>query len=181
VQRLSRQNLVRQIAQEGFSNGSANGPARLFLAVFKPRRTKALRQLPLGVKLVDLDSVSDDRGALIAAEWDRHIPFEVRRCFVVFDVPSSELRGAHAHRNCHQFLIALGGSVSVQVSDGHRVSDLTLERANIGLYMPPMTWGTQTNYSPTTALLVLASHEYDSSDYIREYAEFVRLSQRLDV
>ena len=140
-----------------------------------------MRQLPLGVKLVDLDSVSDHRGELIAAEWLRHIPFEVKRCFVVFDVPNSELRGAHAHRNCHQFLIALGGSVSVQVSDGQCVSDLTLERANLGLYMPPMTWGTQTNYSPTTALLVLASHNYDANDYIREYSEFVRLSQRLEI
>ena len=132
-----------------------------------------MRGLPRGVRLVTLDRAVDQRGSLVSAEWERHVPFQVRRCFLVYGVPSSELRGAHAHRECHQFLIAIGGSVSVDVSDGHREAALTLDSPDIGLYMPPMTWGTQHNYSPTTTLLVLASHAYDPKDYIRNYADFV--------
>jgi hypothetical protein len=125
-----------------------------------------------GVRLVELDHATDLRGALVAGERSRHVPFDVNRFFLVFDVPSAEARGAHAHKTCHQFLVALGGSVNVIISDGTLSQEIILDQSNFGLHMPPMTWGTQYNYSPQTTLLVLASHPYDPTDYLRDFDEF---------
>lgn len=127
-----------------------------------------------GVRLVELDQAIDLRGSLVAGELSRHIPFDISRFFLVFDVPSAEARGAHAHKTCHQFIIALGGSVKIVVNDGKSTQEIVMNQPNLGLYMPPMTWGTQYNYSPHTTLLVLASHPYDAGDYLRDFDEFVR-------
>jgi acetyltransferase-like isoleucine patch superfamily enzyme/dTDP-4-dehydrorhamnose 3,5-epimerase-like enzyme len=123
--------------------------------------------------LVELKTASDIRGSLVAAEASKEIPFSPKRVFLVHDVPSMEARGAHAHKTCHQFLICVSGSVSVIVDDGISKFDYSLERPNQGLYMPPMTWGTQYKYSHDAVLLVLASHVYDTDDYIRSYDEFI--------
>lgn len=120
-----------------------------------------------------LTSVVDMRGSLVAGEIDKHIPFSPRRFFVVHDVPSREIRGEHAHRECEQYMVCVAGSVRAVVDDGTRRVEHVLDRPGRGLYMPPLTWGTQYDYSPDAILLVLASHEYDAEDYIRDYDEFL--------
>jgi acetyltransferase-like isoleucine patch superfamily enzyme/dTDP-4-dehydrorhamnose 3,5-epimerase-like enzyme len=129
-----------------------------------------------GVTLVDLPHVADIRGSLTVGEFSRSVPFDPKRYFMVFDVPSVETRGAHAHRECHQFLVCARGKVSVVADDGTRREEYVLDRPNLGLHLPPMVWGTQYKYSADAVLLVFASHYYDASDYIRDYDEFLALA-----
>jgi len=91
----------------------------------------------------------------------------------VFDVPGKDVRGEHAHRRCHQFLVCLRGSLSVVVDDGQASEEIALDRPSIGLYLPPMVWAVQYRYSADALLLVFASDPYDASDYIRDYDEFL--------
>ena len=127
------------------------------------------------VTLHRLPLVTDLRGSLSVGEIGQHVPFAVERYFLVFDVPSVETRGEHAHRQCHQFLICVAGSVAAVADDGKNRQEFLLNRPNLGLHLPPMTWGTQYKYSKDAVLLVLASHHYASSDYIRNYDDFMRL------
>ncbi|MDO5624837.1 MAG: WxcM-like domain-containing protein [Pseudomonadota bacterium] len=126
-----------------------------------------------GVRFHVMREVRDMRGDLCAAEFGADFPFQVRRSFLVYNVPSAEVRGEHAHRQCEQFLMAVQGSVHVVVDDGHRREEFRLDRRNQGLYLPPMVWGTQYRYSEDAVLLVLASHAYDPADYVRDYAQFL--------
>lgn len=135
-------------------------------------------QSPSGFRLIDLPRVIDARGNLTAGEFEREIPFVPCRYFVVYQVPLVESRGEHAHRQCHQFLICVRGRITVLGDDGKRREEYLLDRPDVGFYMPPMTWGTQYNYSPDAVLLVFASHYYDSGDYIRSYDEFLSLAGR---
>jgi acetyltransferase-like isoleucine patch superfamily enzyme len=128
-----------------------------------------------GVSLHKMPRVADIRGSLTVGEFERSVPFPVRRYFMVFDVPSVETRGEHAHRECHQFLICVRGNCSVVADDGHNRQEFLLNAPDIGVYLPPMVWGIQYKYSPDATLLVFASHYYESSDYIRDYSEFRRL------
>lgn len=125
-----------------------------------------------GVTLHRLREVKDLRGAVSVAELEPALPFAPKRVFTVHDVPSREIRGAHAHRSCHQFLVCVHGSCSVGVDDGVNRLELRLEDSSTGVCVPPMTWATQYAYSADAVLLVLASHAYDPADYIRDYAEF---------
>lgn len=126
-----------------------------------------------GVTFHELPQVDDMRGSLSFGEFERTIPFNAKRYFLVFDVPSSETRGEHAHRHCHQFLICIKGSCSVVVDDGEQSAEFLLNRPSIGVYLPPMTWGIQYKYSSDAVLLVFASDYYDADDYIRDYREFL--------
>lgn len=128
-----------------------------------------------GVQLHTFNAVTDMRGTLSVGEFEHEIPFPVKRYFLVYDVPTSEVRGEHAHHQCHQFLIAVRGSVHVVADDGHNREEFVLDRPHVGVYLPPMTWGTQYKYSNDAMLLVFASHFYDASDYIREYDKFLEL------
>ena len=94
----------------------------------------------------------------------------------MFDVPSVETRGEHAHKACHQFLVCVRGSVNVVADDGRDRQEYVLDRPEKGLHLPPMVWGIQYKYSPDAVLLVFASHYYDADDYIRDYEEFRRLA-----
>lgn len=132
-----------------------------------------------GVTVHRLTRAVDLRGSLVAADINGDVPFEVERFFVVYDVPTIDARGAHAHRVCKQFLVCLKGSVSAIVDDGTRREEFLLDRPDLGLYMPSMTWGTQYRYSNDAVLLVLASHPYDSEDYVRDYDEFLELAGEL--
>lgn len=127
-----------------------------------------------GVTLHRLPLITDLRGSLSAGEFPTAIPFEPKRYFIVFDVPGKDVRGEHAHRICHQFLVCVNGSVSVVVDDGQTSEEVALDERNVGLYLPPMVWGVQYRYSADAILLVFASHPYDPSDYIRNYDEFLR-------
>lgn len=129
-----------------------------------------------GVKLHKLPRYQDLRGALSVGEFSKDLPFQPKRYFLVFDVPSQETRGEHAHRICHQFLICVKGSVRVLADDGTRREEFTLDSPSVGLHLPPMIWGTQYQYSPGAVLLVFASEEYDSDEYIRHYDEFIALT-----
>jgi len=126
-----------------------------------------------GAELYRLNLVNDLRGSLTVAECGRDLPFVPQRYFMVFDVPGRDVRGEHAHRRCHQYLIAARGSVSVVVDDGTTSEEVTLDEPNVGLYVPPMVWAVQYRYSPDALLLVLASDPYDPDDYIRNYDEFL--------
>jgi UDP-2-acetamido-3-amino-2,3-dideoxy-glucuronate N-acetyltransferase len=128
-----------------------------------------------GARLVHLTRADDMRGSLAASELTKDLPFQPRRFFVVYRVPSAEARGEHAHRACHQFLVCLAGSLVVLVDDGTNRAQVLLDDPGLGLYMPPMVWGTQYAHSTDAILAVLASDPYDSNDYIRDYDEFLRL------
>lgn len=129
----------------------------------------------MGVSLHRMHRVVDIRGSLTVGEFDHNIPFAVKRYFMVFDVPSMETRGEHAHRECHQFLICVRGSCNVVADDGFHRQEFLLDKPDMGVYLPPMVWGIQYKYSADAMLLVYASHYYDSTDYIRNYAEFRQL------
>lgn len=153
-------------------------------AVFdsKPSETPEVIQTEVkGVTLHRLPLVADLRGSLSAGEIGQHVPFEVQRYFLVFDVPSAETRGEHAHHQCHQFLICVSGSVAVVADDGKHRQEFLLDRPNRAVHLPPMTWGIQYKYSKEAVLLVLASHHYSSADYIRNYDEFLRLVNQSSV
>ena len=125
-----------------------------------------------GATLHHLRLVKDMRGSLSAGEYERDLPFTPKRYFLVFEVPNRQVRGEHAHKTCHQFLICIQGSCTVLLDDGRRRREVVLDRPNLGVYLPAMVWGTQFRYSADAILLVFASEYYDANDYIRTYAEF---------
>lgn len=117
--------------------------------------------------------ITDARGALAVGEVPTEVPFSPARYFVVFDVPSMELRGEHAHKQCQQFLMCLHGSCRVLLDDGQNRCEVTLDRPDMGVFMPEMIWGTQYRYSPDAVLLVFASRTYEAGDYLRSYDDFL--------
>ena len=127
-----------------------------------------------GVMLHHFPRIRDLRGDLSVGEFERSVPFLPKRYFIVYDVPSTETRGEHAHMKCHQFLVCVAGSVSVVVDDGMRREEVLLERPNIGLFIPAGIWGVQYKYTANGTLLVFASEYYDGSDYIRNYDDFLK-------
>lgn len=128
-----------------------------------------------GVSVRHLPLRRDMRGSLVASEFGEDVPFAPQRSFLVFDVPGSEIRGEHAHRVCHQFLLCVRGACSVIVDDGNTRETVRLDHPTIGIHIPPMVWGAQFKHSSDAVLLVLASHAYDPDDYIRDYQEFLDL------
>lgn len=131
-----------------------------------------------GVRIVEFKHVTDLRGDLCVAEWEKDIPFTPRRVFLVYDVPSAKVRGEHAHKACHQFLVCVKGTVAVIADDGANREEYLLDRPWLGLHLPPLTWGIQYKYSPDAVLMVFASHTYDADDYIRDYEEFLQLVRK---
>ena len=127
-----------------------------------------------GVHLYRMPLISDLRGNLTFAEHDGMLPFPPKRYFLVFDVPSKDIRGEHAHKECHQFLVCVKGHCSVVVDDGINRTEILLDHPELGLYIPPMVWATEYKYSSDAVLMVLASHKYEEEDYIRDYDEFLR-------
>lgn len=132
-----------------------------------------IRSAESGARLYPLQQFADLRGRLSVMEFARHVPFTPRRCFLVHGVPSQEVRGEHAHRRCEQFLVCVHGAISILVDDGSRRHEYRLDSPRLGLHLPPMVWATQYRYSPDAVLMVLASHDYDPDDYIRDYQEFL--------
>lgn len=128
-----------------------------------------------GVTLHHMREVEDMRGNLSVAELGREVPFDVKRYFLVYGVPNMEIRGEHAHLQCHQFLIAVKGSVHVVADDGRQREEIVLDRPSLGLHLPPMIWAMQHRYSADAVLLVLTSHHYDAADYVRDHDQFVAL------
>ena len=128
-------------------------------------------------RLVEFPKVADPRGNLTFIEGSRHLPFDIRRVYYLYDVPTAESRGAHAHRRLQQVVICLSGSFDVSVDDGRDNALVHLNRPWSGLYVPPMIWAAEVNFDAGSVCLVLASELYDENDYIRDYDEFLRLSR----
>lgn len=129
------------------------------------------------VRCFELPRAEDMRGSLTFGEVHKHVPFDVKRYFLVYDVPSKEVRGEHAHKSLHQFLVCIHGRCNVLVDDGVNREEFLLDRPTLGVHIPPMVWGTQYKYEGDAVLLVLASDFYDGSDYIRDYSEFLNATQ----
>ncbi|WP_455207580.1 WxcM-like domain-containing protein [Kaarinaea lacus] len=145
-----------------------------FTATTEPTGISKIKQSNVrGVKLFELNHVTDMRGDLCAAEWENDLPFPPSRVFFVYNVPDAKVRGEHAHKECHQFLVCVNGSMSVVVDDGNAREEYLLDRPWLGIYMPPLTWGVQYKYSSDAVLMVFASHNYDPGDYIRDYEAFL--------
>ena len=130
-----------------------------------------------GLCIYNLNKVSDLRGGLVAGEFENQIPFKVKRFFMIHGVPSKDVRGEHAHKKCHQFLICVQGSCAVIADNGTKKIEVELDSASKGIHLPPMTWGIQYKYTSDAILLVFASEYYDASDYIRNYNEFLSLTK----
>jgi len=131
-----------------------------------------------GVTLHRLPLILDMRGNLTAGEVGRDLPFAPRRYFLVMNVPSDETRGAHAHRQCAQFLVCVAGACSVVVDDGHQRLEVRLDDPCLGIHVPPRVWAIQYRYTRDAVLMVLASDPYDADDYIRDYDAFLAESGR---
>jgi hypothetical protein len=144
-----------------------------------PGEPKVLKT-PTGVRGVDIYQfpwVRDPRGDLTVGQFESEFPFLPKRYFIISGVPSDQIRGEHAHKQCHQFLICAYGQCSVTVDDGTTCLEVLLDKPSVGIYLPPMIWGKQWQYSADAALLVFASEPYDPSDYIREYEAFVKAAR----
>ncbi|HEX2910743.1 MAG TPA: FdtA/QdtA family cupin domain-containing protein [Chloroflexia bacterium] len=124
-------------------------------------------------RLIELPKITDPRGNLTFVEQTRHVPFEIKRVFFLYDVPTGADRGAHAHKNLHQFLICLSGSFDVKLDNGVSKATVHLNRPWVGLHIPPMIWAAEVNFDPGSICLVLTSDFYDETDYYRDYSQYL--------
>jgi dTDP-4-dehydrorhamnose 3,5-epimerase-like enzyme len=127
--------------------------------------------------IIDLPKIADNRGNLTFIEGNRHVPFTIRRTYYLYDVPAGASRGGHAHKGTEEFIIAASGSFTVVLDDGRKRKKYFLNRPHYGLYVPTLVWRELENFSSGSICLVVASEEYDESDYYREYEEFHAASQ----
>jgi len=123
-------------------------------------------------KLIELPQIHDPRGDLTFIEGGRHVPFEIRRVFYLYNVPVDAERGGHAHRSVHQVIFALSGSFRVKVDDGKTRQEYWLRDPRKGLYLSPLVWRQMDSFSQGAVCMVLASEHYDETGYIRDYAQF---------
>jgi len=124
-------------------------------------------------KIIELPKISDPRGNLTYIEGGKHIPYEIRRVYYLYDVPGGADRGAHAHKELHQLIVAMSGSFDVTLDDGRNKKKFHLNRSYQGLYVCPMMWRDLDNFSSGSVCMVLASNLYEASDYYRDYSEFL--------
>lgn len=123
--------------------------------------------------IIHLNKIENRAGNITPIQNNQNIPFEIKRIFYLYDIPGGESRGAHSHKDCHQFLIAASGAFEVLLDDGKAQRTVQLNRPYLGLHIPPGIWASEVNFSSGSICLVLASHEYDETDYIREYKDFL--------
>ena len=124
-------------------------------------------------KLVDLPKIADPRGNLTFIESGKHLNFDIKRVFYLYDVPGGAERAGHALKTCQQFLIAMSGSLDVVLDDGYEKKRFHLNRSYTGIYIAPMVWRELENFSSGSVCMALASTFYDASDYYRDYKEFL--------
>lgn len=124
-------------------------------------------------KIIELPKITDPRGNLTFIEAGRHIPFDIRRVYYLYDVPGGAERGGHAHKDLHQLIVAMSGSFDVVLNDAHGEKRVHLNRSYFGLYVCPMIWRELDNFSSGSVCMVLASAAYDENDYYRDYEAFV--------
>jgi dTDP-4-dehydrorhamnose 3,5-epimerase-like enzyme len=156
--------------------GSAQQPVFLFPnKTFTPDHSHRWRtSVPLqDCRIIELPKIKDARGNLTFVEANNHVPLEIKRVYYLYDVPGGSHRGAHAHRNLQQFVVAMSGSFDVTLNDGHDQKTFHLNRSYFGLYVCPMMWRYLDNFSSGAVCMVLASECYDEADYIRDYQAFL--------
>lgn len=123
-------------------------------------------------KQVSMPKIQNRSGNITVLENGHNMPFDTKRIFYLYDIPGGESRGAHAHKECHQLIIATSGSFEVKLEDGKNKLIVLLNQPNRGLHIPPGIWASEINFSGGAICLVLASHTYNEKDYIRNYSEF---------
>jgi len=124
--------------------------------------------------VIELPRIYSRQGNLTPVHEYEDVPFKIERVFYLYDIPGGEDRGAHAHKECHQFLIAASGSFEIVLDDGKNKRTVVLNRPYYGLYLPPGIWAAEQGFSSGAICLTLTSHKYDENDYIRDYKEFLR-------
>jgi hypothetical protein len=124
------------------------------------------------VKLIELPKILDERGNLTFIEGGSHIPFKIKRMYMIYDVPGGETRGGHAFMESNEFIVALSGSFDIVINDGIEKRTYSLNRSYYGLYIPKLNWRSLENFSTNSLCMVLASEKYNKEDYLRDYDEF---------
>ena len=124
--------------------------------------------------LIDLPKIENRSGNITVIENNLDIPFEVKRIFYLYDIPGGESRGAHAHKECHQFLVSASGSFEVHLDDGINKKTVMLNQPYTGLNVPPGIWASEINFSSGAICLVMTSDKFDEDDYIRDYKDFLK-------
>jgi hypothetical protein len=124
--------------------------------------------------IINLNKIGDRNGYISVLSNDIEVPFSVKRIFYLYDIPGGESRGAHAHKDCHQFLVCVSGSFEVLLDDGLNTRKIYLNMPNFGLHIPPGIWASENNFATGSICLVFASHEYSEDDYIRDYNVFLK-------
>lgn len=129
--------------------------------------------------IIEFPKIADRSGNITPVHGEENVPFDIKRVFYSYDIPGGEARGAHAHKECHQCLIAASGSYEVVLDDGINKKTVLLNRPYYGLHIPPGIWASEQGFSSGSICLVLASHVYDGNDYIREYQDFLKYKELL--
>lgn len=129
------------------------------------------------IKIIELPKIMDERGNLTFVEGENHIPFKIKRTYMIYDVPGGEIRGSHAYKMLDEVIISLSGCFDLVVSDGNNTKIFTLNRSYNAIYVPHGLWRTLQNFSTNALALVLASTDYNEDDYIRDYNEFIKFNK----
>lgn len=130
-------------------------------------------------QLIEFPKICDIRGNLSFVEGARHVPFPIRRVFWIYDVPGGETRGGHAHKKCHEVIMAAAGSFDLRLTDGKSERIITLNRSNRAVFIPTGVWVTMHNFTTGTILLALTDREYEEEDYIRDWDEYLEYMETL--
>lgn len=130
--------------------------------------------------LVYLPKLGDRKGHITPVTNFKELPFQTKRVFYLYDIPGGESRGAHAHYECHQFLVAVSGAFEVLLDDGNSKRQVLLNRPDLGLLIPAGIWASEINFSSGAVCLVLASEKYNEKDYIRDYSEYLTFIRNND-
>lgn len=126
-------------------------------------------------KIINLPKIEDPRGNLSYIEGENHLPFKIKRTYMIYDVPGGQVRGGHAYKELEEFIVALSGSFDVVLDDGKGKKTYSLNRSYYGLYIPKMVWRSMENFSTNALCMTLASTPYDKDDYLRDYDKFKKL------
>jgi hypothetical protein len=123
--------------------------------------------------IITLKQIQNRAGNITPVTGNENLPFKIRRVFYIYDIPGGQDRGAHAHKECHQFLVAASGSFEIEMDDGVNKRTVALNRPYYGLHLPPGIWAAEKGFSSGAVCLVLVSHPYNEHDYIREYTQYL--------
>ena len=133
-----------------------------------------------GVKFIDLPKIKDVRGNLSFFENSNQIPFDIKRTYWIYDVPGGEIRGSHAFKESHEFIVALSGSFDVVLHDGKQEVKYSLSRSYTGLYVPNLIWRRLDNFSTNSLALIVSNIDYNEKDYIRDFDEFKKIIEDVE-